>query len=83
MNKDLHTFEVEECEETLEPKPAQSDRDASDFVKKNFKLPESQEEEHVHTPDEEAQRTGTAVKKLKKAVNKMALALIGGGKKKE
>ncbi len=40
MNQDLHLVPVNMDDETEEPSPPAVDRDASDFVKKNFKAPE-------------------------------------------
>jgi hypothetical protein len=87
IQRDVQKFDFDEDSETKESLSSEVDRcTGGDYMKKNMRyleepvldLEPSLKEHSVTTS-----RTGTGARRLRKAVNKMSLALIGSGNKKK
>lgn len=87
IQRDSPNFTFDEEAETSEPLQAEVDRcTGGDYMKKNIRYLEEESNEMVITPKElsvTTTRTGNGANRMRKAVNKMSLALMTPSDKKK
>jgi hypothetical protein len=83
IRPDKQSFLIDEAGETIEARSSPADKCAGDYIKKQVRAPESEVEKEPSSTniDENLSPSKGGQKKIKRAMQKMALALIGGAHK--
>jgi hypothetical protein len=85
IRPDKQAFLIDEAGETFEALSSPADKCAGDYIKKQVRAPEPEVEKDppstTNIADENLSPSKAGTKKIKRAMQKMALALIGGAHK--